>query len=236
MQDKYPIETKNGVLLHNAKEAIHHVQHLCDDCPQNNILHPCSGAQASQCNAYKQQILDTVRKIGETQMTQYLLLRTNGIEIEILQKSHDLKALQVAMKADYESMIPFDWSDSCSCLSVCDEIFARLHVDDDTTWNWQIQEIEMTPFTESGDVDKAKQFVDSCHFYVKDQIYRHLWKQHVTEDVRAHMQDMGVELTEDEIDFAAYRYVYEGNYDCNLSYWDNIENNINEVLSQRSNE
>ena len=169
-------------------------------------------------------------------MKQYILLRTNGSDIEILQKSHDLQTLQASMKTDYENMIPFDWSDDCSCLSVCDETFARLHIDNQTTWNWQIQELEMAPFTESNDVEKAKQFIDSCHFYVKDQIYRHLWKQHVAEDVASHMKDMGVELTEDEIDFVAYRYVYEGEYDCNISYWENIENNINEALSQRNQE
>lgn len=63
MQKTYPIETKNGTLLHNAQEAIHYVQHFCDSCPQNNIMHPCSGAQANQCNAEKKQILQTVSQI-----------------------------------------------------------------------------------------------------------------------------------------------------------------------------
>ena len=38
-----------------------------------------------------------------------------------------------------------------------------------------------------------------------------------------------IKLTDEQIEKAAELYVYEGVYDCNLSYWDNIENLINLV-------
>ena len=60
----------------------------------------------------------------------------------------------------------------------------------------------------------------------KDAIYRQVWAEHVKEDVKARLKDRGIELTEDAVDDIAYRYVYEGQYDCNLSYWDNLDNHI----------
>lgn len=67
----------------------------------------------------------------------------------------------------------------------------------------------------------------------KDTAYRHLWLPHVIKDIASHMEDYLDEdqyLTEDEISQAAYKYVYEGRYDCNLSYWQNIESLIDEEL------
>ena len=63
----------------------------------------------------------------------------------------------------------------------------------------------------------------------KDQIYRALWITRVKEDIRSHGEDTDQALTEDDIDIIADRYVYQGNYDCNLSYWDNIQALINEI-------
>lgn len=60
----------------------------------------------------------------------------------------------------------------------------------------------------------------------KDAIYRQVWAEHVKEDVKARLRYRGIELTEDAVGDIAYRYVYEGQYDCNFSYWDNLDNHI----------
>lgn len=75
--------------------------------------------------------------------------------------------------------------------------------------------------------------IDAMPYQDQDDIYRYLWHQHVMEDVEAHSTDMGVTLTKDEIDLAAERYVYDGDYDCNFDYWSNIEGVINKVLAFR---
>lgn len=63
MTHAYPIPTNNGHLLHNAKEAIEYVSRYCENCVQNNTLHSCSGAQAAECNTYKEQIIQMVNNI-----------------------------------------------------------------------------------------------------------------------------------------------------------------------------
>lgn len=63
----------------------------------------------------------------------------------------------------------------------------------------------------------------------KDQIYRALWITRVKEDIRSHGENTDQALTEDDIDIIADRYVYQGDYDCNLSYWDNIQALIDEI-------
>ena len=76
---------------------------------------------------------------------------------------------------------------------------------------------------------KLQAVVNSLTDTEKDCLYRHLWQDYVKEDIIAHAENMGVKLTDDEIQTATEKYVYEGKYDCNLNYWNNIENLINEV-------
>ena len=66
-----------------------------------------------------------------------------------------------------------------------------------------------------------------------DALYRRLWLGHVKEDVRARIQDTKASLTGEEIEQVARRYVYQGDYDCNQSYWDNIDALIRELPSQQ---
>lgn len=55
-----------------------------------------------------------------------------------------------------------------------------------------------------------------------DTLYRLFWESYVRED----FESLG-DFTDDELDSFVYDYVYNGNYDCNLSYWNNLENIIN---------
>ena len=71
--------------------------------------------------------------------------------------------------------------------------------------------------------------LDEQSSYEKDQLYRKLWLSYVMEDIQSHAEDIDAELTEDQIARAADIYVYHGKYDCNITYWDNIENLINMV-------
>lgn len=64
----------------------------------------------------------------------------------------------------------------------------------------------------------------------RDKIYREVWKEHVIEDIREFLKDNDMELDEDGIDKAATMYTMYGEYDCNLSYWSNIENVIKSVM------
>jgi hypothetical protein len=70
----------------------------------------------------------------------------------------------------------------------------------------------------------------------KDALYRALWSDFVQVDVEAHLAsdfpDFNAVLNDDTDEKDAFimevvnDYVYNGKYDCNLSYWDNISNLI----------
>ena len=81
--------------------------------------------------------------------------------------------------------------------------------------------------TESEELLKKLNF-DKWSYEEKDAIYRAVWLNHVKNDIKAFIKDEDVTLTEDQIDYIARLYVYDGEYDCNLSYWDNLSNLINE--------
>ncbi len=72
----------------------------------------------------------------------------------------------------------------------------------------------------------------------KDKVYRALWKEHVVEDARSQIEDyifyelIPKEEVERIADTAAERYVYNGDYDCTLSYWDNLENLVKDEISE----
>lgn len=56
----------------------------------------------------------------------------------------------------------------------------------------------------------------------KDEIYRMVWAGHVTEDILSYAKDVKIKISKEDAEVLAQRYV-KGDYDCNLSYWDNIE-------------
>ena len=58
----------------------------------------------------------------------------------------------------------------------------------------------------------------------KDKIYRMVWAEHVTDDILSHAEDIGAEISKEDAEILAESYACDGEYDCNLSYWDNIEN------------
>lgn len=76
--------------------------------------------------------------------------------------------------------------------------------------------------------EEIHKMIDSLSPYEQDRIYRYLWGQHVREDVISHAESIDVELDDEVIDIIVDRYVEQGDYDCNLNYWTNIENLIEE--------
>lgn len=81
--------------------------------------------------------------------------------------------------------------------------------------------------TESEELLKKLNF-DELSYEEKDAIYRAVWLSHVKNDVKAFIKDQNIALNEDQIDHIAQLYVYDGRYDCNLNYWNNLDNLINE--------
>lgn len=76
--------------------------------------------------------------------------------------------------------------------------------------------------------EEIHKMIDSLSSYEQDRIYRYLWSQHVREDVISHAENIGIGLDDGIIDTIIDRYVEHGDYDCNLDYWTNIENLIEE--------
>lgn len=86
-------------------------------------------------------------------------------------------------------------------------------------------------------LEKAQNLIDKMEFDVKDAVYRLLWQEHVKEDVATHFEEdeRYESMSEENIDALAdqcsYRYCFEHDYDCNLDYWSNIQNLINEEIN-----
>ena len=74
------------------------------------------------------------------------------------------------------------------------------------------------------DSDVSESKINELSAIEKDKIYRMVWAEHVTDDILSHAEDIGVEISKEDAEILAESYVCDGEYDCNLSYWDNIEN------------
>lgn len=76
----------------------------------------------------------------------------------------------------------------------------------------------------------------------KDEVYRKVWAEHVVEDITSRIEDYyaveDYDLTdaelEDKTKEAARLYVYESKYDCNRSYWDNLDTLIRRIVLPNS--
>lgn len=67
----------------------------------------------------------------------------------------------------------------------------------------------------------------------RSRIYYEVKEERVTEDTMARAKDNGEELEECEAAMVADRYVNQGDYDYGLSYWENLDNLIDEVKANR---
>lgn len=72
--------------------------------------------------------------------------------------------------------------------------------------------------------DLAETLLHGMPWDQEDLVYRYIWHKRVKEDIRIYLErNPGMCLTESQIDLAAERYVYYGEYDCDATYWNNIE-------------
>lgn len=78
---------------------------------------------------------------------------------------------------------------------------------------------------------ETEAFLQSISPAEKDRLYRHLWAEFVEQDVSRQLMEMGPILLKDDresvISTVTRRFVYDGENDCNLPYWDNIQKLIN---------
>lgn len=80
---------------------------------------------------------------------------------------------------------------------------------------------------------KIQVFLDSLSEEERYAAYRYLWRPYVLEDVEDVVREMDVALSQNVIEDAADLFV-DGYYDCNLSYWGNIERAIDKACEWRS--
>ena len=72
-------------------------------------------------------------------------------------------------------------------------------------------------------------FLDTLPSDIKDSFYRKIWAEHVYEDIRG--MDKKVSKKRAEKVSGAYA---NGRYDCNLSYWDNLNNLLEEIPEEQT--
>lgn len=72
--------------------------------------------------------------------------------------------------------------------------------------------------------------IDQLSNQAKERIYRMVEATYVEIDVRTQLENRELTLTEEQIGAIVDRYVENGDYDCNLSYWANIDNLIDDEL------
>lgn len=73
--------------------------------------------------------------------------------------------------------------------------------------------------------EKLDELLAELNYSTLDYIYRRLWANHVKEDFISRIKDIFTFLKYDDSDIeeCARRYVFDGDYDCNCTYWSNID-------------
>ena len=84
-------------------------------------------------------------------------------------------------------------------------------------------------YNELNDVEKDTLYRKLRLDYVKEDIYSLLYSLLEDENLPLDEESM---LAEKIANIVSERYVYDGDYDCNLTYWDNLRNLINEVQKE----
>lgn len=72
---------------------------------------------------------------------------------------------------------------------------------------------------------KRNPILDKLTVEEKEAVYREVLAQYTKQDILVRAEDyFGMDISDEEAEFLAERWAYDGEYDCNLSYWDNIDN------------
>lgn len=107
----------------------------------------------------------------------------------------------------------------------CEDELTVYEVDVDTV---TINDVKVSLVKKPMTDEEIHKMINSLSSYEQDRIYRYLWSQYVRKDVISHAESIGIELDDGAVDMIVDRYVEQGDYDCNLNYWANIENLIEE--------
>ena len=82
--------------------------------------------------------------------------------------------------------------------------------------------------------EKTHSFVETLSSTERDDLYRYLWSDYVRNDVREKLASDDIGLSDEDvkaiIEAVVEYYVYDGEYDCELGYWDNISNLITNAI------
>lgn len=81
--------------------------------------------------------------------------------------------------------------------------------------------------------DKAMAVLDALNPIVAAEIYILQRMQRVAADVMKRAVDQDINLAQSEVDNISAKYVRACRYDCNLSYWDNLDVLIKEQTAER---
>lgn len=84
------------------------------------------------------------------------------------------------------------------------------------------------------EMDKLNGIVENLNSREKLNLLHMLQSDYVQEDVRGMLIDEGDTLTNKQfetlVENVTRRYTFECDYDCNLCYWDNLQNLIDDEL------
>lgn len=82
------------------------------------------------------------------------------------------------------------------------------------------------------DSDIFESKINELSAFEKEKIYRMVWAEYVAEDILSHGKEIKAEISKKDAEILAQEYV-GGKYDCNISYWSNIEKLIEDYTKAR---
>ena len=73
--------------------------------------------------------------------------------------------------------------------------------------------------------EKLDELLTKLNYSTSNYIYRRLWANHVKEDIVSRIKDnfSWLKYSDKDIEECAKRYAFESDYDCNCTYWTNID-------------
>lgn len=92
----------------------------------------------------------------------------------------------------------------------------------------QIQQMLIEKFNEKTE-QELRELTKQMNPVAKDTLYRILWEDYMREDFVSQLEEKGLKFDEDDIQLCVDKYVYDGDYDCTMPYWDNLQSIIDEI-------
>lgn len=164
----------------------------------------------------------------------HTLIYSDGYGIYPIDHDTNLDTLKTKLNEKYAEYTPEDWDPEWEDMSCLNDTDAILYANGENVYVWNILTFDITNLLAATLVQNVFPLIDNMPQHVRTQITDYLQLPSVLSDITTYAEkEFASKFSTEELKLAAKRYVVDKRYDCNLSYWENLNALLQEIQADK---